>query len=175
MQTDAHRELGIQFEIFLELLLKAQNGLYNVHRNVEYHKARYLYRQVDVSYNFVQDGRLMLVLVEAKYSSNGVVGYERRKGEASKAGQDRPINNIVDEVAERHDFVKADISVLATNRRFDDRVHAEANRHGFKILEGGDLTKAYRSAGGIARTIDEHIRGIRIRDYNHHKNIIYVS
>jgi hypothetical protein len=167
------REKGMQFEIWLELLLR-HLGHQNVKRDVEYHKKRYVFRQVDVSYSLVKEGRIYLAIVEAKYSSNGQIPYRLRNGKIKKSTQQIPqIDNLVDEVLERQKFIGADVNLLVTNRSFEDKVKKEAERYGIRVVEDRQLTRLYRGIGGKGR-IDDSIRAINIRRYNLNKNIIYL-
>lgn len=164
---------GIQFEIWLEILLKYK-GHQNVVRDVEYHKSRYVFRQVDLRYDIVEDGLRYHTIVEAKYSSNSRIPYYLRKGTINKAGQDiNGIDNLIDEVSERQRFVKADITILATNRHFDDKVKTEAKKYNIRVIENEGLTDIYRSLGGKL-SIDSSIRSIYVKNHNLSKNIIYI-
>lgn len=167
------KEKGIRFEIFLERLLK-ENGYQNVLRNVEYHKERYVFRQADVSYNLIKDGQLKLVVVEAKYSSKGGISYKLRGGEKEKNDQViEKIDNVVDETYERCKFIGADISVLVTNKSFDDQIISAAAESNIKLLNGDDLSRVYNKLYGEG-TIDNVIENIDLEKYNLNKNIIYI-
>jgi len=167
------KEKGTRFEIFLEQILK-QSDYQNVLRNVEYRKERYVFRQADVSYNLIKDGQLKLVVVEAKYSSNFDISYELRGGEKEKNGQViEKINNVVDETYERCKFIGADISVLVTNKSFDDQIISAASERNIKLLDGEDLLNIYNKLGKKG-TIDTAIDNINLEKYNLNKNMIYI-
>jgi hypothetical protein len=164
---------GIRFEIWLELLLK-RLGYPNVERNVEYHKARYVCRQVDVTYTIL-DRIPKWAILEAKYCSNCNVHYNLRKGTIEKAAQTIPvIDNLVDEVYERWKFISADVSFLVTNKRFEHRVRFEAEKYGIIVVEGDYLTKLYRKAGGKLATIDDSIATIDLNLFDLDKKIEYL-
>ena len=166
---------GVQFEIWLELLLKEQEYP-NVRRNVEIHKDRFVYRQVDVAYEIEKHGRVYSAVVEAKYCSNGrVKDWTRQNGGKRKAGQTiRQINDMVDEFYERSKFVGADYAFLATNQIFDDRVKDKAERTGISVVERRELTNVFRNLG-YCGDIDDSILSINPDDHNQNKNIIYMG
>ena len=164
---------GIQFEIWLELLLK-QNAYQNVLRDVEFHKERFVYRQADLTYNIVKDNELYLAVVEAKFSANGPVPYLLRDGEKKKAGQTiTRIDNVVDEVYERQRFIGADLSILTTNHKFEDRVRRMAPKRNILIVEGTTLDK-YFTSEIPNESIDDSIRKITIKEHRLNKNVIYI-
>lgn len=164
---------GKQFEIWLELLLK-RSGYQNVLRNVEYHRKRYLYRQVDVSYDLIKEGRICRAIVEAKYSSHGKIQYFLRNGEKEKRGQliDR-IDNLVDEILERKHFVHADFAVLATNKEFDSQLMAKAEHFRIFLFDRVKLTTIYLGLGGRGSIYDA-IVSIDLRKHNLNKNMVYI-
>jgi hypothetical protein len=173
------QEKGTKFEVWLELLLTAM-GHQQVFRNVEFRKRDHFKaqdhprRQVDLSYEVVDNGKIYLAIVEAKYSSNGEVAYGHRKGEVQKGDQQIPkIDNIVDELVERQQFVRARGAFLVTNHTFDDQVKVEAGKHGIKVLEGDVLAKIHRELGREG-DIDTAINAIYLEGHNLHKNILYV-
>jgi hypothetical protein len=162
---------GAKFEVFLEELLKRQ-GHQNVLRNVEFHRSRYYYRQVDVSYNLIENGRICLAIVEAKYSSNGAVPYQYRTPRIKKVGRrDVIFDNIVDETAERQRFTGAGLALLVTNHTFEDKAKEEAARHNIRVIEGNRLTEIYHKLGGTGG-IDRAIISTKLRG-KMHKNVIY--
>jgi hypothetical protein len=170
MQTQQQIK-GTKFEVFLEVLLKKQ-GYQNVLRNVEMHKSKYRYRQVDVSYNVVDNGRIYLAIAEAKFSSNGNIPYRLRTPRVKKAGKlVVSFDNLVDEMAERQRFVGANLAVLVTNHSFEDKVKEEAKKHGIRVMEGSRLTDIYHKLGGRG-SIDKAIASISLRG-RMHKNVIY--
>lgn len=124
---------GTRFEIWIEELLK-DNGYWGVRRNVEYHKERYLFRQVDVEYqdmNFLNPLVLLnsLVILELKYSRVGMVNLNLRD-EKKKSGQRiERIDTIVNELEERREFVGARKAILTTNGSFSNEVHREVQRY----------------------------------------------
>jgi hypothetical protein len=163
---------GSKFEIWLEELFK-KIGFQNVMRNVEFHRSRYLYRQVDVCYEIVKEGKIYRVIAEAKFSSNGPVRYHLRNGEIHKCEQGiAKIDNIVDELLERASFVGASYARLLTNRTFEDEVRAEAKRHSILVLEGNELQKLYMKTGRTG-SIDDAIYNVSLKG-KMHSNIIYI-
>ncbi|MBR9699802.1 restriction endonuclease [Candidatus Woesearchaeota archaeon] len=161
------KDPGARFEAFLESLIKSL-GYQNVLRNVEYHKSRLFFRQVDVSYQYVQDERIYLAVVEAKYSSNGSIRYKLRSPKKKKGAP--TMDNLIDEVKERTKFVDADRTILTTNREFEPQVHHEAQSSGIVLIEGQQLLKLYRKIGGN-QSIDD---AIHTHPYQKRKHIIYV-
>jgi hypothetical protein len=170
-----HKQIkGIKFEIWLEYLLRLQ-GYQNVLRNVEYHKERFRFRQVDISYDLVNNKEIHRAIIEAKYSSNGRISYKLRQSKFKKDGQRIiRIDNLVDETLERQRFVNADIAFLVTNHGFDAKVKQEARKHKIKVLEGKRLEEIYHHYGGKG-PIDNAIRSVSIKAHNPHRNIIYLS
>ena len=164
---------GTKFEVFLEQLFRKQ-GFQNVLRNTEYHKSRYHYRQVDVSYSVVHNGRIYLAVVEAKYSSNGNIPYKYRTPRIKKADRrDVVFDNVVDETAERQRFVGANLALLVTNHAFEDKVKEEARRHKIKVIEGRRLPDIYHRLGGKG-SVDRAIASVSLRG-KMHKNAIYLG
>ncbi len=78
---------GTKFEIWLEDMIKKQD-FSNVLRNVEFHKKRYVFRQVDISYNIINEGKIYHAIVEAKFSSRYPISYVLRDGEQKKKSAD---------------------------------------------------------------------------------------
>ncbi|MFH1307733.1 MAG: hypothetical protein ABIH72_02685 [archaeon] len=166
---------GMQFEIWLELLLKEQEYP-NVIRNVEFRKERYVMRQVDVAYDIVKQGRLYKAVVEAKYCANGrVKDWTRGNGGKRKAGQTiRNIGDMVDEFEERLNFVGADYAFLATNKIFDDKVKAKAESKGIRVVERRELMKVFSNLG-YKGDMEDSILSINPDEHNQNKNIIYIG
>ncbi|MFT4303805.1 MAG: restriction endonuclease [Candidatus Woesearchaeota archaeon] len=160
---------GLQFEIFLELLLK-HRGMHNVIRNVEYHKSRYKFRQIDLSYNYLESGKIKHVVVEAKYSSNCVVPYLFRQPRELENGN-VIINGPVEQIIENRDFSGSDIGVLVTNKSFDDRIKSESEKRGIVIIEGDSLSKMLNFR---QTSLDNYIRSINVQEYNLLASKIYV-
>ena len=165
--------IGLKFELFLTGLLKSL-GYQNVLHNVEYHTSRYVFRQADVSYTFIEDKRAYLVLVEAKFSSGGPIHNHFRQKAKHKASQLQGIESLIDEVAERQAFCSAAYSVLATNKGFDftDKERQYAKEKRINLLEGNRLEGIYHGSGGKG-SIDSAIYSLGIRG-RCHKNIIYL-
>jgi len=155
------QEKGDRFEIFLEKRLK-KKGFHNVLRNVEYHKSRYFFRQVDVSYDYIIGNRPELRIVEAKYSSNGNISYMLRSPRERRTEDGIiVIENLIEEVLDKKRFTGAELACLATNHSFEDKVKKEAEKYRIAVIE-------YR--GKFDRQINEmQIKG------RTHKNIIYLS
>ena len=169
--------MGTKFEIWLAQLISgivAEEGsrYFNVMRNVEYHKSRYIYRQADVSYNLISKGQAYLALVEAKFSSGGLIHYNLRQGTKKKNGCSSGITNLVDEVYERQCFVGASFSILATNTDFEGKVKEEAAKKGIKIANRQVLQGIYNSQGGKG-SIDDAIYSVSLKG-KCHKNMIYI-
>ncbi len=170
--------IGTRFEVWLELLLD-DLGFQNVLRNVEYRKVytkkKRIYRQVDLTYDIVQEGRISQVILEAKYSSNGEIKYKARS-EVEKGRTDSTvvIRGPLEQIAETKNFVGADIGCLVTNSRFDDQIRAEAKRYGILIMEGDYLAQLHQKRGGKSSDLNQQIQATNINNHNLHKNIIYI-
>ena len=107
---------GTKLEIWAEQLYK-DLGYLGVHRNVQYHRSRYKFRQVDVVYH---DLNLFntLVIVELKYTCHENIRLDLR-AEKHKADQRLSrIETILQELEERRQFVEARKAVLMTNGTF---------------------------------------------------------
>jgi len=165
MKTPEQRK-GTKFEIWLEKLLK-RRGYEDVLRNVECHKERYRFRQVDIIYTYDDELRI----VEAKYSSDGSISYKLRSTRERKYGNDIiVIENLVDEVLDKKRFVGADAALLVTNNSFEEKVKKESKKHGIIVVEGDVLTRLYHEAGGKG-SIDDSINAIDPDKYNQDKTI----
>jgi len=134
---------GAKFERVLELML-TELGYQNVMRNVAYHKSKKYFRQVDVCYNYVEDGVIQLAMVEAKYSSNGTVKYQLRSPKQKVGGT---IENVVDETEERRVFVGAKKAMLVTNGEVEPLVKEKSRDYGIVVIEGPDLERYRRELG----------------------------
>ncbi|MEK6846424.1 MAG: hypothetical protein AABY26_06710, partial [Nanoarchaeota archaeon] len=96
--------IGTKFEVWLEKLFNDLD-CWNVHRNIIYHRSRYVSRQVDVEYHDINLWNTK-VMVEAKYTSSQVKLHLRES--KAKAGQlIVPIEDILTETEERRRFVDA--------------------------------------------------------------------
>ncbi|MBU1976092.1 MAG: hypothetical protein KKG59_06840 [Nanoarchaeota archaeon] len=170
---DESTENGTRFEIWLDILLKSL-GQQEVMRNVEYRKGDGSCRQVDLQYLVHKEGQLYQVLVEAKYSSNGSVPFMLRKEDRrTKTGSETRIDNIVDEVWDRHQFVNAHQSLLVTNSRFPKKVIKLAKHYGIGIIEGDGLQINYEAAGGKG-SINDSIKSVEPQKYRVKRNVIYI-
>ena len=152
---------GTKLEIFIEKRLN-EKGFHNVLRNVEYHKSRYFFRQIDVSYDYIAGNSPELRIVEAKYSSNGKISYRLRSPRERRTEKGIiVIDNLIDEVLDKKRFTGAELVCLATNHSFEDKVKQEAERYGIAVIE-------YKGR------FDRQINKINIEGKTH-KNIIYLS
>lgn len=125
---------GLQFEISLELML-LYSGYRNVRRDVAYWREG-TYRQVDIDYPLDSAQPNERILVEAKSSSGGAISFKLIDGEEHKQNQQIPvIDNVVNEVYERHLFASGFQSVIMTNRRFQKRCYAEAEKLGVLLVD----------------------------------------
>jgi len=166
------KAIGTKFEIWLEILLK-RLGQQNVLRNVEFRKNG-AYRQADLIYNVIHEQKIKLILVEAKYSSNGNIGYKLREGEKEKNGRlIETIDNLVDEVDERRMFIGADYAVLTTNKGFDYKIKEESKSRYIKLLDKESLIKLYNQNLGLKGDIESSIKSIELKRHNLNPNIIY--
>ncbi len=171
-QMTPWKERGTKFEIWLELLLKAK-GYQNVLRDVCYHKSKYVYRQLDLQYNLVKQGKIHTVGIEAKYSSNGKIPFKFRSSTKEKAGQLIRINNLVDEVFERQRFCDLNNMILVTNKEFDSKIIKHAGKYGIILMEGDSLQKIFTSLG-YKGSIANSISTVDIEKYNLAPNRLYL-
>jgi hypothetical protein len=143
--------LDTRFELFLYrmlLELGEQSGYCNVVHNAEVHRARYLFRQVDILYTITHYGIPEISMLEAKYSSRGPIHYSLRRGLVTKAGQFYPsLDNVVIETEERRRFIGAQKSFLVTNTLFDEAVHRHAPAYGLSLIEGHKLGIIWHNLG----------------------------
>jgi hypothetical protein len=172
------QQKGTKFEIWVENLLK-KLGKQHVRRNVEYHKSKKCWRQVDVCYEYVKQGTIYVAMVEAKFSSGAPISYYLRDGETDKADQRMEhVDNLVDEVIERrkyvNDFVKCEIAYLVTNRTFEDRIKEEAKNHEIYIIEAENLQSMFAKTGGQGN-IDRDIDLVDWRKCNLNSDYEYLS
>ncbi len=171
--TPTHANNGLKFEIWLELLMNRM-GHQNVRRNVEFHQDRYLFRQVDLSYQVVNNGRIEMVMIEAKYTERGIVPYQLRNP-VLKNGPGMPcFTNVVEEVRERQIFVGASKAYLVTNGHFEDHVRFEAARYQIRIVELEGLSRLYWQLG-FTGSINDSIKSIDPMQHNRNKSAVYIS
>jgi hypothetical protein len=178
MNLTPERVAGIRFEIWLEQYFKSL-GCQQVKRNVEFHKSQHLYRQADLIFSEVvcrniATTNIEMVIIEAKYSSNGQIKYELRQGYKEKSGSRNIITNLVDEITERQKFVGAYRSILVTNARFDEKLLREAPRHNIQLIDRETLYKNYRRLGGKHENLEKSINSIDISRYDLRKNIYQI-
>jgi hypothetical protein len=177
------KEYGTRLEIIAELTLLGQakdpgTGIYNVRRNVEIRKRNlsgdpdFYKRQVDVSYDVVQEGKLYRVLVEAKASSNGPVRATFRDGPSEKQGMMiRDIEGPVDQAYETKLFGSYDLAILITNSTFEGAVHDQAKGK-VKLIEGELLGAMYsRFADG---DLGKDMKDLDVGQFNLWKGVEYV-
>jgi len=172
MNLTTEKIIGTKFEIWLETYFKSK-GCLNVRRNVEFHKSRYLYRQADLTFSLNSNGNEKLIIVEAKYSSNGPIKYDLRQGFKFKAGSNI-ITNLVDEIIERQKFVGAYSSILVTNKYFDDRLRQEAAKQNVLLFDRERLFADYKRLGGNYSNLEKSINAIDVYRYDLNKHIIKI-
>lgn len=162
---------GTRFEIWFEQLLK-DNGYWSVRRNINYHRSRYRFRQVDVEY---KDFNLLnrLVICELKYCRNGQVRLELRKSRKKSGQVIDTIDNIVSELEERRKFVHARKAILVTNRHFTDDTHREAEHYErIEVYERTQLEELEKKRRGFLSrlfppgTAEEQMENINLRKYD---------
>lgn len=177
MRLTPEKAVGIKFELWLRNYFRSI-GFDDVAFNVEFHKSRYLYRQVDLvvagtisplrDRRPTDNPRPVQYLVEAKYSSNGPIRYGFRQGYKVKA-ESHVLTNIIDELLERQEFVKSCgsyRSMLVTNRYFDDRILSEASRYGIHLVEGAKLFQDYLKLGGIYSSLERSIGAVDLKRFD---------
>jgi len=140
--------VGAKFEMWLLDLFKdlSQRNLLNfqnIDYNNKYFRQKGEYRQLDLDFQYVQNGIIKQGMIEAKYCSNCYISFKLRNGELEKNGQMiKGIDNIVSEVCERAVFARATKAILVTNKQFEKRVKEEAYTiGGLYILERPQLIK----------------------------------
>ncbi len=118
--------LGTKFELWVEGLLK-DNGYSFVRQNIVFTRERYETRQVDVDY---REGLLWYdhTIVECKYSNNGAIRLELRRGKEKRRQLLPRIETILEELEERRQFVKADKAILLSNQYFRREVYEESRQ-----------------------------------------------
>ncbi len=174
-QLTGAQERGFRFEIWLEEVFKNVAGIYNLRRNVEFHKERYLFRQADLAYNTISQQGLELVIIEAKYSSNGPIKYKLRSPK-EKQGQPIPkIDNLVDEIIERQYFIGANKSVLITNKTFDKELISKGLANHIYLIDGTGLQKILLQQQKRVSNLEASIQRIHLNGQVSKKNIIYIS
>jgi hypothetical protein len=162
---------GTRFEIWLEKLLK-ECGCQNVHRNVYIYRAPLRYRQADLTYDFVKQGKIYRAVVEAKYLKNGIVSDRLRSNVVKKQGKRSiEIASLIYEVRERRHFAKAGLALLVTNQVFDSAVEQEAKKHRIKLIDGKRLQALY-SLKGHRESIDDAIKSIDINRYSQRRYVM---
>jgi len=178
MELTPEKVVGTKFEVWLEKLF-SDLWYPKVRRNVEYHYSRYVYRQVDVEYRTLNPFN-PLVIVEAKYSSGGNVRAELREEKKKHKQRIRTIDNIVNELEERRQFVKARKAVLVTNRLFAKEVYEEAKKYDkievYDHIYLEELDKKREQMWGFLfrrKSIDEQILAIDLRKYDLGPHIHY--
>ncbi|MBI5390299.1 restriction endonuclease [Candidatus Woesearchaeota archaeon] len=164
------RTNGLRFELWLAELLRQKEYL-NVLHHVEFHRSPDCFREVDVSYNVLNNEKLYHVLVEAKYRKSWPVQYALRKRKRKNGSSE--IFNLVDEVAERQQFVGADLSIIVTNSTFDEQMQEEAPKKGIKLVDGSWLQSTYERYGGKG-SIEDSIASVEVHEKGH-KNVIYLN
>jgi hypothetical protein len=174
----SEQKKGNQFEIFLEELVK-KSGFVNVLRNVEFKKEKYCYRQADLFYQEVLKEKKSLTsyVLEAKYSSNGTINYNFRNNNPKIKRSDNNtkvrIHNLIDEILERHFFIGANYSILATNKGFEKKLIREAKHKGIALMDGNDFQRIYKKLGGKG-DFEDYIRNIRLNPKQLYKNVIRI-
>jgi len=171
--TDKQKK-GVKFEIWLEQVFKTVPGIYQVQRNIEYHKERYVFRQADLTYNIITPQGLELVIVEAKYSSNGPIQYMLREPK-QKVHQYTPhINNLVEEIKEREAFIGAHKSILVTNKTFTVDLTRNALLNNIYLINKKGLEHLLSKQQKQNQNIELQIEQIPITAQANTKNIIYI-
>ena len=139
-------------------------------RNVEYRKKNNSKREVDVCYNITKNEKIYLALVEAKYTKQETFYWKKKR---RKKSQVISIDNLIDEVLERHLFIGADFSLIATNSRMSDNLKNKIKNKPIKILDGTNLLNMYRAIGGKF-SLENSIKNIQLDNYKRKRNIIYI-
>ncbi len=174
MKLTAEKIVGIKFEIWLGQYFKSMN-CQEIKRNVEFHKEKNIYRQADLIFLEVSNKKILTTIVEAKYSSKNSIKYSFRQGVKEKYRSDglgsTQLTNLVDEIIERQNFVKAYRSILVTNKFFDEKIVLEAQKNNIQLIDGEKLFHDYKLLGGKYNSLEKSILEIDITRYNLNKNI----
>jgi hypothetical protein len=167
MDLTPEKAIGMKFELWLRNYLR-QSGCKDVLFDVRYHKSKYLKRQADLVFTESFNGYTGRVIVEAKYSSNGLIKYNLRQGFKAKAGS-RILTNLVDEILERQNFAKSDRvykSILVTNKYFEDELIMKALKNKIYLIDGEKLFRDYKRFGGRYNSLDQAIRAVDLDKFN---------
>jgi hypothetical protein len=146
-------EKSLKFEAFLEDLVKRQGydpikqeGSYEVMRNVILRRGEER-RQIDIMYYHAVQGRLYKILIEAKYTSDGVVSntFKSPRYRTGLDGNEMRINGPFEQLMDTKVFGLFHYAILATNGRFDARIHDKIRQvKGVSLLEHDRLTRIYK-------------------------------
>ena len=161
---------GLQFEVWCEKLFK-QLGYLHVRRNVKYYQNG-TYRQVDLEYFKYLSLFNHFVILEMKYSGNGMVGLKhhfngKKKKKSQKIGT---IDNIVVELEERRKFVNADTAILVTNNYFQKDLKKEAGKYNIELYDRDVLTELDKKrilSFWKRKPINQQIRSVNWKKYQH--------
>lgn len=163
--------MGTKFEVWLAHLFKdlSQRHLLNF-QNIDYNNwyinSQGDHRQLDLDFQYVENGIIKQGMMEAKYCSNGYVPYKLRNGEMKKTSQRiKGIETLVEEVYERAVFSRSTKVLLITNKQFEKKVKKVASKiGGLYIVERQDLIK-YNLARGGSIYLEQEIMRTDISDY----------
>ncbi len=177
------RKKGIRLEMLVEMMLHAkankdngEGGIYNVRRDVEIHRERYVFRQCDVTYDIVRKGKLYRCMIEAKYSSNGQVPdfYRTPMERKLPGGKAVKISGPLDQAYETGLFGRFDMVFLLTNSCFSKELSNAAKRHRVGLIENEGLQKIYNRYMGRG-DVNAAIKTIDVSRDRNRKSMIYIS
>lgn len=187
------REKGLRLERVLENICRRGNGLlgiegscHNIKGNVQLHRSRRLYRQIDLAYDFFRGSRLYSVMAEAKYSSNGAVPSSFRTGPRKRhsiLGKRVELGGPLEQAYEAALFGEFDYAVLATNSifrpdlreacaRLNHRLASGTSRlRELRLLERNELDRMHYTACG--KGLDAGLAAVKVK-YSGNKSVIYL-
>ena len=165
---------GMKFEIFLEKIFKHTN-FQNIMRNVEFHKSRYLYRQVDLIAWQIEKNKITKYAIEAKYTTYAPIKYDLRQKikRKTESGYEVKLTNIIDQIKERQTFINYDKTILITNGTFENKLIKEATKNNILLMDGQNIKKIYTKLSN-RENFEDAIKRTKIKFNDKYKNMIYI-
>jgi len=166
------KSIGTRFECWIAELFRDLRYR-DVQRNVTYSN-ECSKRQIDVQYRHIVLPQT--TIVECKYSSEGPIRLNHRGVNSQKKGKKRTIENIVEEVSERKEFVRAHKAVIASNTFFAPDLQEEAWKYDIALLDARALDELDKKREVLKKllpwyqpkSIDEQILDMSILRENHY-------
>jgi hypothetical protein len=166
--------LSLKFEAFLEDIVRKQPSSCEVRRNVMLVKDG-IRRQADITYCQAAGSRIYRIVVEAKYSSNGIVHDTFKSPRVRKTGNgEKVIPGPFEQLLDVREFGEFDYAILATNSKFDERIMNKASRaKGVKLIEHDDIQGFYKKL--LHGTLDINQAIESYVSYNRRTSVIYLA